>query len=360
MITTAPLPPLSHLLGLGRPLHPLLAPWQETANQAWWLSRSCWSLAILARALGHRLGRPPRVALPAWICGQSLMPLRATGAVLEFLPVDQNGLAQWSAADHPDMVVAVHTFGHPVPLAEAATAAPFLVEDCAHALVPGCGMGEVGDAAIFSPHKVLGLSEGAVLTLTPKAGNDVTTSVENLLAALPPTASDNRWRIKRLIQTMIPDRLRRRLPPVGQPAHDRDPEGGDPPPLRAPSPLAAQLTQKANIEREATRRRANALALRHALGGMDGVTPFFREDGPAPYRFVLQVRDPAHAAHLYHRLREARLPVESWPDLPPEVMATPSRFGCALNLRRRLLLLPVHGALAPCYATLYAEALHGA
>ncbi|HSV29574.1 MAG TPA: hypothetical protein VLL76_08440, partial [Candidatus Omnitrophota bacterium] len=60
----------------------------------------------------------------------------------------------------------------------------------------------------------------------------------------------------------------------------------------------------------------------------------------------------AVASVLYARLRAARLPVESWPDLPPE-----AGDGAARRLRRTLLLLPCHQG---CDATELASAYAGA
>ncbi|HTH17185.1 MAG TPA: hypothetical protein VL974_11075 [Magnetospirillum sp.] len=357
MITTAPLPPLSALLGLGSGRSQPLAPWLRAGEQGWMLSRSCWSLALMAERAAARLGRPPRVALPAWFCAASLVPLRRLGAELAFLPVDTAGTADWSRAEGADMVVAVHTFGRRADLSGFRAAAPLAVEDCAHVLVPAPGIGETGDAVLYSPHKLLGLPEGAVLVLRD---GTLSGDLARKLAALPPAPASCSWRIKRLIQTLLPDRLRTRLPPVGQPSHDADPALGEPAPLCAPSPLAAHLLASADLEREAARRRANALALRRAVAEVPGVRPFFREDGHAPYRFVLKAADALRAAALYHRLRQARLPVETWPDVVPEVAAEPDRYGAAMELRRTILLLPVHGALSPVFAHRYAEAFHGA
>lgn len=358
MITTAPLPPLSAVLGWGRPRCRPPEPWLRPGDRGWLLSRTCWSLAIVAELVAARLGRPARVALPAWFCGQSLAPLRHGGAHLQFLPVDEAGDADWTAARDADVAVAVHAFGRRNRLAGARAAAPLVVEDCAHVLMPVPGIGESGDVVLYSPHKLLGLPEGAVLVLRP-TGHDLAAGVTARLADAPSSPSPARWRIKRSIQALLPDRARRALPPVGQPDMATDPAEGEVAAFGAPSSLALALLGVADLEREAACRRANSLALRRAIEGLSGLAPLFAEDGPAPYRFALRAATAEAAAATYDRLRRARLPVESWPDLPPEVMAAPDRFGAALALRRTVLLLPVHGALHPSYATRYAEALHG-
>ena len=345
MITTAPLPPLRSLLGLGRERLSPPQPWLRPGDTGWLLSRSCWSLALLAQVVASRRGRAPRIALPSWFCNASLGPLRQTGALLQFLPVDSMGQADWSQAEDADMALLVHAFGRAIPVEAARAAAPVLVEDCAHALAPAPGMGEVGDWVIYSPHKTLGAPQGAVM---------VRRRGEMEPGELPPAPPSRPWLVRRLIQSLLPDGLRSRLPQGGQPDLKSDPVPGEPPPLTELSKLSLHLLASADLEREAARRRANALRLRRVVADLAGAVPFFPEDGPAPYRFVLRAESPERAEAIYQALRRAHLPVESWPDLPPEACAT------ALELRNTLLLLPVHGGLPSRFAERYAEALHGA
>ena len=345
MITTAPLPPLRSLLGLGRERLQPLQPWLRPGDTGWLLSRSCWSLALLAQLAAAHLRHPLRIALPSWFCNASLSPLRQTGAELQFLPVDHMGRADCSQTKDADMALLVHAFGRAMPVEAARAAAPILVEDCAHALAPAPGMGEAGDWVLYSPHKTLGGPEGAVL---------LRRGLEMEPGDLPPAPSSRSWRVRRLVQRLLPDGLRSHLPQSGQSSMDRDPPPGEPPPLTGLSGLSLHLLASADLEREAARRRAHALRLRRVVADLAGVTPFFPEDGPAPYRFVLRAETPERAAAVYAALRHAHLPVESWPDLPPEA------DGTAVELRKTLLLLPVHGGLPACFAERYGEALHGA
>lgn len=357
MITTAPLPPICALLGLVALASDPASPWRPEGGRAWLLSRSCWSMALLAEAATRRFRRPVRVALPSWFCNQSLAPLRRTGASLVFMPVDLSGEADWRQAADCDLAIIVHAFGRPYETS-VARAAPFLVEDCAHALRPAPGIGATGDAVLYSPHKVLGLSEGSVLAVRG-AASAMMEELETRLADLPIAPPVGTWRLKRLLQSLLPDGVRRHFPQTGPSAMAADPVEGETPPLARVSVLARKILSDSDLDREAASRRDNAQALRAALAGVGGIAPFNSDDGPAPYRFVLRADSAARAGSIFAALRRARLPVETWPDLPPEVTQAPHCFGAASELRHSLLLLPVHHALPPSYATLYAEALHG-
>lgn len=342
MITTAPLPTLKNLTTWHQAADPA-APWRRSGQSAMVTPRSSWSLAWLAALRG----KSPVVALPAWFCNGSLAPLRAMGARLTFVPVDGDGVPDWDSVKQADLVVAVHGFGRAAPLDGARAACvrtgALLVEDAAHALAPASGLGQHGDYVLFSPHKVLPLPDGAVLLSNGPP-----------LPASPHLAQSLAWPWlrRRLLQRFLPDVLRRFLPQGGQTDFLADPPTEDAGSPFSASGLSLKLMAGVDLAAEAARRRANAAALRQAIGGLDGWKPMFAEDGPAPYRFVLRCKDAETAAARYAALRRAKLPVESWPDLPPEVEG-----GHAVNLRRTVILLPVHGSLPKGYQRLYAQAL---
>lgn len=342
MITTAPLPLLTSV-PCRASSRPATAPWCRDGQQAVVTPRSSWSLAWLAALRGTN----PRIALPAWFCNASLAPLRAMGAQFTFVGVDDQGRPDWSAVQQADLILAVHTFGQIADLRSARAACDrtgaWLVEDCAHVLGPAPGVGALGDYALYSPHKLLALPEGAVLVSNGGA-----------LPEIPrlPVSSPWSWLRRRLLQKAIPDLARPYLPQGGPSAFLDDPPDAPLASPTMPSALTLKMMAGAELKREAARRRGHAQALRAALADMKGWQPFFADDGPAPYRFVLRCQDTATASARYAALRAAKLPVETWPDLPPEVDDAQ-----AVALRRSLILLPVHGALPTGYERLYRQAL---
>lgn len=358
MITTAPLPAPLALLGAAFGAPPgddaVCASWRRPGDRAMLLSRSAWSLALLAAAAGSRRQRRPRVMVPDWFCAQSLGPLRRAGADIVFAPVGEDMIPRWTG--EADLVVAVHSFGRAADMAAARAfadaAGAWLVEDAAHALGPAPGIGETGDAVLYSPHKTLALPAGAVLVMR----GDAVGLPE--FAPLPPAASPLAWLVRRLVQSFCPDVLRPLMTQGGLPRFEDDPPPAAPEPETAVSALARRLMARADLAAEAAARRANAGLLRRALADMPGWEPLFPDDGPAPYRFALRCRNAEVAAERYARIRAACLPVESWPDLDPAVMASPGGHPGAHGLRRTILLLPVHGALdGRRYARLLRKAL---
>ena len=357
MITTAPLPDGAHLLRVlvdsPGDMDEVTAPWRRPGDRSWLVGRSTWSLAALVAAASERLGLPARIVLPGWICNQSLWPLRQAGAELVFLPVLSDGRPDWRAAEALgaiDMVMVVHTFGYPVDAMEArafcARRGAFLIEDAAHVLMPIAGVGEAGDATFYSPHKLLPVPEGGVVVLNPRA-EAWADGLARALGRPQPAAGSLKWLGQRLGQMLTPDVLRPLLPQGGQQEFRGDPAARPVPPAAAPSTLACRLLASADLEREAARRCDNAAALRHVVRNLADLRPLFHSDAAVPYRLALRAASPKAATQRYRALRRAHLPVETWPDLPPEVMADPAHAEGAVALRRSVLLLPVHGALLP-------------
>ena len=94
------------------------------------------------------------------------------------------------------------------------------------------------------------------------------------------------------------------------------------------------------------RRNANATRLGEVLARDKGWRPLVAaNDVNVPYRLVMRCDDEATAAQRFDAYRRRGCPVESWPDLAPEVAAEPDRHAAAIRLRQTLLLFPVHQSI---------------
>ena len=352
MITPAPLPRWIDLLAALGPAtvrdDALAEPWRRDGETVAWFARAAWAFAALARAEQARRERTDiAVWLPGYFCNQSTVPLRDTGAKVGFYPLTEDLQPDWAAcraraADAPPaLFVLVHVFGAP---ADAAAAVAFchavdarLVEDAAHVLRPTPGVGAAGDAVVYSPGKVLAVPDGGLL-LTGR-----TWTGDRPPAPTGPAPAPWPWLARRTVQTIMPSgalaaRARTAAPPFD----------ADPPSLRLPdrpalSALSRRLLARAGhrLATVAAERRDNADRVTEALAPVGGWRRL-AADADAPYRLVLRFDEPARAAALYARWRRAGFPVETWPDLPPEVLADPTTHAAAIALRRSVLLLPVH------------------
>ena len=370
LLTLAPLPWLRDLFSAF--LHSsatddlLSAPWCRSGDKAFWLSRSAWSLAVVARWRQRLLCKEGVVVwIPDFFCNASLAPLREMGANLVFYPVTDKMAPDLAACDiladqQPmDLFVLAHYFGQPTP---AEPLAPFcgkhgawLIEDAVHVLQPIAGVGEIGDCVLYSPHKHLPISDGAVLVVRPNGparftenglAMDVLNTVRsNVLATLGmPERPAVLWFLKRFAQCMG---LRARPsvtafksevePSVAVLAHPRMSNLA----RRLLTPLLTQL-QAVAVQRE-----------QHAQTWCN-VLPWTSTEvavipnpvTTTPYLAGFSTSNAAGTEALFNRLQRVGMPVTTWPDLPPEVLANAAEHPAAIALRDNRVYLPVHQTLS--------------
>lgn len=355
MITAAPLPAWGDFPALFESAVPpdsaLAAPWAEGAASAHLLARSTWSLAALVQRCKAEGAARPRLWLPDFFCNASSEPARAVGAELVFYPVTETLAPDWAACwvlaerARPSLFVLVHYFGRAND-AEGARAFcaennAALVEDAAHVLKPCAGIGRVGDFVLYSPHKLLGIPDGAVLV-----AREADAALARTMMALPAAQPCARaWVLKRALQKAMPEAVWRTLRPIPEIPFERDP----PPAPLSPAPSMSASARKMlahaipRLEAEAARRRAAEKILRRILADVLGWSPWPAAWGAdeAPYRAVFIAETATLVAERFARLRRAGCLAESWPDLAPEVTADPEKHRTAIDLRRRLLAFPL-------------------
>lgn len=370
MITIAPLPDWSDLAALLRtqPFNgQLLAkPWCREGDHAFWFSRTAWSLQAIVLWWEFINGeKQPSVFVPDYFCNQSLWPLRQTSARLIFYPINTDLLPDWNACQNlanfhsPDIFILVHYFGFQ---SNAKIAGKFckqngalLVEDAAHVLYPTQGIGEHGDFILYSPHKLLALPDGAVCVMRPSVLNSQKESDKAHRYMNDVIISINKgrvlqfnWLFKRIVQKTIlfnfVDLLMRgKVSDFG--------ENTAPLALEIPlemSPIGKKLLSRivGSLISCAAKRRQVCEAWQYLLHCEKEIRPLF--DGEIndiiPYMAVFQAKDPDQARTFYGKLKKD-WPVQTWPDMPPEVLEHRENHAHAIHLRQTLLTLPVHQSI---------------
>jgi hypothetical protein len=339
-ITAAPLPTwrdIAALLGSTPAEADIAKPWSKDGPFKLF-SRSAFAMAALAKSF------PGPLWLPAIFCHQSTLPAREIGANISFYPVSDDLSPDWAACEEmiskgkPALFFLVHYFGFPNPalLQTREFCDRFgtkLIEDAAHVLRPIAGIGTVGDAVLWSPHKLLGVPDGAILT-GPLA--------ENIPSPTGASPTGFVWLIKRILQKTIPSLLP--VKPKEEEYFFEDSAPAAPPEAPVMSRMAKRMLFAASrrLEIEAKHRRADEALLHQALEGRVGVHPLYPDWGEAaPWRAIFICERAELAALCFAELHGKGILVESWPDLPPEIRADPERYHVSIRLRNSLLAFPL-------------------
>jgi hypothetical protein len=327
----------------------LSGPWRRQGRAAVWYSRGAWVLAAVAEQIARaNNGAPPHFWMPDYFCNQSTAALRETNARLIFYPVDENLSPDWPRCDtmaeeiRSDVFLAVHFFGRPADMVRARVFCDandaLLFEDAAHVLRPLAGMATEADISLFCPHKSLPIPDGAVL---------IERHVGTCPAPLGRAPGVGGWMAKRALQKLSPTGLLRSRNRRQAPPYAADPEFLPLPATPMMSAPAQRILMRAqpHLEQIDAARRRHAGVLAEIINKMGlALTPVFGTEGGggfAPYRLVLKAQGTAAANDAYEALVEAGFPVNTWPDLPPEVTSNPAEHRWALHFRQCLIFLPV-------------------
>ncbi len=387
MITQAPLPDwidLCRAIARQAPSDSTLAaPWCRDGDVAGWLSRSAWSLALVALWRQRVVPRPQlTVWIPDYFCNSSLTALRATGARLVFYPLTQHMLPDLEecrkrvSSDPPDLFLLVHYFGQaalsPHVREFCVSHEAWLIEDAAHVLRPVEGVGELGDFVMYSPHKHLPIPDGAVLVVRPNGVSRLGgAALESIglpalwahqlhglqrvigFAANGGLTRSLTWLLKRVLQKVGVRGWRSTAVPYPELS-----DGNIEKPAALVEPRQSRLSRRllagliTDLERVARLRQRHELLWDALMSDgsnlhSDSLSPAERAVGRSwtPYLCGYQIAASAATA-TYDDWQRSGLPVTAWPDLPPEVVERKEHHANAWYLRHTRLYLPVHQSLS--------------
>ena len=203
----------------------LALPWLKSDNKFIWLSRSTYSLALIAELRRIQFCKQyVNIFLPDYFCNAALTFLRNKNIRLHFYNIDsdlnpdKNSVQALKSETKPDIIIQVHYFGK-----EADTQYLFnlskecnswFIEDATHIILPYASIGERGDFIIYSPYKHFPIPDGALLVFKSKFSiSNFKQSEQNLLNYINQPRHDliieNRnififkWLIKRFLQTTL-------------------------------------------------------------------------------------------------------------------------------------------------------------
>jgi lipid II:glycine glycyltransferase (peptidoglycan interpeptide bridge formation enzyme) len=337
--------------------------WCGTKDQAFWFSQSAWSLKAIAQWWAKAFKqKAPNFWIPDYICNQSLKLLRQTGTTLTFYPVTDKLTPDWrqcqqmATESSPDIFMLVHYFGK---VSDGQEAKKFcnkfksiLVEDAVHALIPSDGIGSFGDFVCYSPHKLFALPDGAILVqrnlnkVLKKMlqGNSVEIMKEvcgELSQKAPPSW---KWVCKRLIQRLIPYVfLRRRLKSY---KFDflKDPSAAPVSDSPFQSKFSSRLLKKQlkHVTQYAAQRKTNLAIINAIADHSNDKMPLFHNHDFIPYLAAIKLDSKKNACASFQKITSDGNPIQSWPDLPPEIIGNPDKYARAVQLRNTLLTFPVH------------------
>lgn len=308
--------------------------------------------------------------MPDYFCNQALMPLRFLPVQLVFYPVTERLNPDWSLVNNlvtkygcPDIFVLVHYFGFP---SEIPPAVQFcqqngseLLEDCAHVLMPFDEIGKHSWAVVYSPYKLLPVPKLGILVTSEK----IEFSKEIFIKRTRVDINTCRWITKRLLQSFlihykIPWKTWKTIPfELDEELNFEE--------NRFVNMLSLQLLKlfEPELEKYKTMRRTHYKIIEEQVLSINNynISPFFPvlPEDVCPYLFPMRLPESI-IENAYYHLSRMGIPVQTWPDLPPEVKESPFDHGMAIRLRKNVLTLPIHQSLTKNQVERMAQSLREA
>ena len=201
-------------------------PWVLNNEKYIWFSRSAWSMFAIAKFCMQKKNKKSiNFLIPGYFCNESLTPIKTINSKIYYYPVHEDGspdidyCRKIAKVNKPDIFLHVHYFGEYINIHNSLLFArdfdTFLVEDCAHMLLPNKQHGYKGDFIFFSPHKFLPIPDGAILLFNSHGPNKLhidsfnfLESVGNIRSSLQDQTSEKEMqaliqRLERMIEDPI-------------------------------------------------------------------------------------------------------------------------------------------------------------
>ena len=328
--------------------------WNPQGHLSYWFTKSSSSIALVAEWIGQQTGVSKiEVWVPDYFCDQSLHELRLLPVKLsyfkltELLEPDFGDLKRLTQKGTPSLVLVPHYFGIEQDLKRirdfCASVGAFLIEDCAHVLLPTGEIGKSGDFVIYSPHKSLTIPDGALLLVSRKLqkriDEDLADSFQRLLVTKSPgqdsAKATFKWMMRRYVRSMIPEYFKRVARDVNS----------------TPASTVATISWMSDMSRKLLtssiskieifgwKRVDNAILMRQVKGFK---SPFESDTGIRNFPYMLPVMEECVKGKTGGF---ASYPTMKWPDLGTEVIDN-HFYGLANQRAKTVSLLPVHQDLS--------------
>ena len=344
----------------------LSKPWRENDDNAFWFSRSAWSLFIIAQLRNFFFNEPkPNIWVPDLFCNDALSQLRNLNVNLIFYPVADNMSPNISECKllartkKPGIFILVHYFGLENESNEIANFckdnSAWLIEDATHVLKPNGNIGAIGDFVIYSPHKHLPIPDGAILlirSLGPSQFkiNDYLILVDRLgklrLQLFKQQSNFNLyffyWITKKIIQILGMQNIL--ILKSAKKTLDLNLNNSNNPRMSNASKnlLQGMISKLHDIS---SIRQSNRDLWQSFIYLLAGDSVKFANQ-TSPYLATFSIADTQKNEYVYSLLQKNSIPVLKWPDFPPEVVNNSEKYNVAKKIYQNYFFLPIHQTIS--------------
>jgi hypothetical protein len=350
--------------------------WRREYEKTWLLSRSTWSLVILVLLRRTKSGkRRIKILVPSYYCGSTIAIIRKLNVEItyyeidEFLAPKKKVLIELLKSYAPDIVVLVHHLGNAQRLLDLefvfSKYDTWIVEDATQCFLPTDEMGKFSHFILFSPYKFLPITYGAILIMTKK-GNETglndqlfTYFIERIIreysdsiqSSFTQLLNQSKWLVKHLFRFLISSsKSNSTFTSIAAEF------------TKIESPKVSWFNRKLfqiimnDIENIKKQRITNLCVLQKLLNVkkyqsflsiefMQFILGEVQTKQLLPITFPIVFNSEEDAERVFSNLIQEEVQVNTWPDLPKEVMDNSKYFKTANKMRMQIVHFPIHQSI---------------
>ncbi len=327
--------------------------WRSVGKDEIVMHRSWNSIRLIIEWMKkNRQKERPVLFVPEYYCYDTILQINKVVKVVYYpitisLAPDIAECRKLAKQIKPDLFLFVHYWGHIFNGNDVSVFCrqydAVLIEDAAHVLIPDKRVGKQSDFILFSPWKLLGIPDGAVLVIGNKNRYQITgRDLEELLVELQmghvvPGIDIFQWKCKRILLKVLPNFQRMSFNTISVCNKE---------PIREVSPysrrILTQITREELLELGERRKENNLYIVEYCKRKYKGFS-LFSENIGVPYMTPVCVSNEAAKEALLGSFQRVGRIVTKWPCLAPDI---PEK-SLARQLEKDVLAIAVHDNLSP-------------
>ena len=359
MLTMAKNPPLQTIFSSGskdadNSEHSL---WNSIGEEEFLLSRSYMSIILIIDWVSRtRNKEKPVIYIPDYYCYDTVKEFRSKACVVyypvnEKLEPDYKMCREMTGNNHPDIFLFCHFWGKVFDTNDAAVFCQnnnaIFVEDAVHVLFPDRRIGTKSDFILFSPWKLLGLPDGAILVTGKKnrfreTCPDYSSYFHDMLSHAESVSSITGWKLKKIALKVSPN--------LAKPFNESDVNMGNDTPsdislcnISEYSKGILLKIKKEELLEMGERRKENYQYLLYEVKSRYASVDELIHISDIPYMLPLSVDEKDIQRELYKTLSKIGAVASTWPNLSPEL----KKSSIPVMMKQKTVAVAVHDGISP-------------